>query len=219
MDFNECFNLQGINTKLINEYVENHMKNYNSPSHDFSHIKRVVLNATKIYKKEIQKLNGINIDYKWVYLGAYYHDALDSKFNNENDKVDGKIQLYKHWEEIGLKKEEGDFDRLLNIIENVSWSKELKMSFSEKAKIFNNNPELCVIVDADRIDSLDFVGIMRTFSYGGEKNRSLSETLNHFKEKLLLIKDHAKTETGKELLIEGHKVLENFYNLAKINLE
>ena len=92
------------------------------------------------------------------------------------------------------------------------------------------SPELAVVQDADRLDALGAIGIARTFNYGGFKNRpmydpsvthnmtmtkeqykqSLAPTINHFYEKLLLLKDRMNTNTAKEMAEERHRFMEQF---------
>ena len=112
---------------------------------------------------------------------------------------------------------------MVNIIENISFKGgNFEKKFTSK--------ELEIVQDADRLDALGAIGIARTFNYGGFKNRPLylpdtapnlhmtkeeyknseAPTLNHFYEKLLLLKDKMNTETGKKIALERHKFMENF---------
>jgi uncharacterized protein len=112
---------------------------------------------------------------------------------------------------------------VVQIIKNISFKGgNFEMKFFSK--------ELEIVQDADRLDALGAIGIARTFNYGGFKNRPLylpnippnlhmtkeeyknseAPTLNHFYEKLLLLKDKMNTETGKKIALERHKFMENF---------
>ena len=66
--------------------------------------------------------------------------------------------------------------------------------------------------DADRLDAIGAVGIARTFSYGGHKGRPLTDTVQHFHDKLLLLKDEMNTETAKQMAESRHQFLITFLN-------
>ena len=123
---------------------------------------------------------------------------------------------------LGVDKE--SITHIENIIRFISF----KSSF-EKGKKFSS-PELKVIQDADRLDAIGAIGIARCFNYGGFKNRaiydpsieantnmnkeeykkSVAPSINHFYEKLLLLKDQMNTKTGKKIAEERHFYMENF---------
>ena len=112
---------------------------------------------------------------------------------------------------------------MVKIIENVSFA-----GGNERQKF--NSLELDVIQDADRLDAIGAIGIARTFNYGGFKDRSMynpeikpnlkmtkaeykasnAPTINHFYEKLLLLKDKMNTETGRRIAADRHKFMEHF---------
>ncbi len=181
--------------------------------HDWWHIQRVWKNALQIIKTE-------SADQLIVELAALLHDIADSKFHDGD-------------EEIGPKKA-GEFltslelseDLILHvqqIIRNMSF----KASF-EKVKFYSK--ELEIVQDADRLDAIGAVGIARAFTYGGFKNRELfnpeippalnmskeeyknsaAPTINHFYEKLLLIKDKMNTETGSKIAAGRHLFMEQY---------
>jgi uncharacterized protein len=186
--------------------------------HDWWHIYRVWKTATKIAGSE-------PVDLMVVELGALLHDIADSKFHGGDETVGPRIA--------------GEFLRSLNlpevtighvqkIIENISFK-------GGKEKVRFRSPELDVVQDADRLDAMGAIGIARTFNYGGHKNREIynpeippdlnmdkeayknssAPTLNHFYEKLLLLKDLMKTSTGRKMAESRHdfmlKFLEEFY--------
>ena len=181
--------------------------------HDWFHIERVYNNALQIAKTE-------DVDPIVVALGALLHDIADSKFHDGDEAIGPKIArefLLKH------KVPEETISHVVHIIENISFSKSLgDISFSSL--------ELDVVQDADRLDALGAIGIARCFNYGGFKNRTLYDpdiapnlnmskaayksssapTINHFYEKLLLLKDKMNTKTGKEMAIERHVYMEHF---------
>lgn len=186
--------------------------------HDRWHIYRVWETSKKIAAKEL-----VNI--LIVELGALLHDIADSKFHNGNEEI-GPQKAREHLEWLHLP--EDIILHVENIVRHISfkWGKN-KQTFK--------SPELDVVQDADRLDALGAIGIARTFNYGGHKNREIynpdikpnldiskeeykhnnEPTLNHFYEKLLLLKDRMNTKTGKEMAENRHiymeKYLEEFY--------
>ncbi|WP_028889845.1 HD domain-containing protein [Tenacibaculum ovolyticum] len=183
--------------------------------HDYFHIERVYKNAMLIAKNE--KVDGFV-----VALGALLHDIADSKFY-EGDETVGpkKARYFLESESVS----EAVIIHIENIIKNISFKGgNFKQEF--------NSLELDVIQDADRLDAIGAIGIARCFNYGGFKNRELynpdippklnmtkeeyknstAPTLNHFYEKLLLLKDKFNTNTGKELAKQRHEFMEDFVN-------
>jgi uncharacterized protein len=181
--------------------------------HDWFHIERVYKNAILIARNE-------DCDLTVVKLGALLHDIADSKFHDGDETIGPKIARE------FLEKEnvtEEIVQHVINIIENISFK---GGNFQKKF----HSKELEIVQDADRLDAIGAIGIARTFNYGGFKNRPLynpaiapklnmnkeeyknseSPTLNHFYEKLLLLKDKMNTETGKKIALERHKYMENF---------
>jgi len=181
--------------------------------HDWFHIERVYKNAVLISKTE-------KVDSFIVSLGALLHDIADSKFYNGDEAIGPK----KASDFLNYKKVPEDvIAHVMKIIENISFK-----GGNKKQKFFSN--ELAVVQDADRLDALGAIGIARCFNYGGYKNRRLydpeikpnlnmspevykasdSPTINHFYEKLLLLKDKMNTKTGKKIAQKRHKYLKGF---------
>lgn len=181
--------------------------------HDFFHIERVYKNAVFISKSE-------QVDSFVVALGALLHDIADSKFYNGDETIGPKVAR-EFLEKEGV--DEGIIVHIENIIKNISF----------KGGNFNQDftsPELDVIQDADRLDAIGAVGIARCFNYGGFKNRALYDpaippnlnmskeeykkstapTINHFYEKLLLLKDKMNTKTGKKLAEDRDDFMRQF---------
>jgi uncharacterized protein len=181
--------------------------------HDWFHMERV-------YKNAILIAEGEACDLMIVKLGALLHDIADSKFNDGDETVGPKVAR----EFLELQKvSEETIQHVVNIIENISFKGgNFEKKFTSK--------ELEIVQDADRLDAIGAIGIARTFNYGGFKNRQLynptiapklnmtkeeykkseAPTLNHFYEKLLLLKDKMNTETGKRIAQERHKFMELF---------
>jgi uncharacterized protein len=198
--------------KNTEEFVKNALKDAEG-GHDWFHVLRVWNNAKLISKNE-------NVDEFVVELGALLHDIADSKFHDGDEKIGPKIARE------FLKSQKVD-DSVINHIENIINNISFKGgNFEQKF----NSPELEVIQDADRLDAIGAVGIARCFNYGGFKNRPLynpeitpnlnqskeayknseAPTINHFYEKLLLLKDRMNTVTGREIASDRHQYMEHF---------
>ena len=181
--------------------------------HDWFHIERVYKNSILIAKNEQCNL-------EIVKLGALLHDIADSKFNDGDETIGPKIAR-KFLEKEKVKKE--TINHVVAIIENISFKGgNFEKKFTSK--------ELDIVQDADRLDALGAIGIARTFNYGGFKNRAIynpniapkfnmskeeyknseAPTINHFYEKLLLLKNKMNTESGKKIAEERHLFMENF---------
>ncbi|WP_417290780.1 HD domain-containing protein [Corallibacter sp.] len=187
--------------------------------HDWFHIERVYKNALLIANHE-------NVDTLVVQFGALLHDIADSKFHNGDESIGPKIAS-EFLENLNV--DTATIQHVIKIIENISYSSSLDIN-----KTFRS-PELDVVQDADRLDALGAIGIARAFNYGGFKDRALynpeiapnlnmskaeyksstAPTINHFYEKLLLLKDKMNTKTGKKLAEKRHtfmlQYLEHFY--------
>ena len=181
--------------------------------HDWFHIERVYKNAISIAETE-------TCDLTVVKLGALLHDIADSKFHDGDEEIGPqKARNYLESQKVS----EEIIEHVIQIIENISFKGgNFEKQFTSK--------ELEIVQDADRLDALGAIGIARTFNYGGFKNRSIynpnippklnmskeeykksdAPTLNHFYEKLLLLKDKMNTETGKKLAQERHRFMELF---------
>jgi len=181
--------------------------------HDWFHILRVWNNSKLIVNNE-------NVDEFIVELGALLHDIADSKFHNGDETVGPKVaREFLENQQV----EETIIQHIENIISNISYK---GGNFEQKF----TSPELDVIQDADRLDAIGAIGIARCFNYGGFKNRTLynpeiqpklnqtkeeyknnaAPTINHFYEKLLLLKDKMNTVSGKKIAEERHQYMETF---------
>ena len=191
--------------------------------HDWFHIQRVFNNAQLIAKGEI-------VDVFIVELGALLHDIADAKFYDGDESI-GPKKAREFLESI--KVDESIIQHIENIISNISYKNSLSKDDLKQKFI---SKELEVIQDADRLDAIGAIGIARAFNYGGFKNReiynpeirpninqdkvtyknSTAPTINHFYEKLLLLKDKMNTRTGRKIAAARHQFMElylkQFYN-------
>lgn len=181
--------------------------------HDWFHIYRVWQNAKNIWKWE-------NVDMLVVELWALLHDIADSKFHDWDEEIWPRIAV-DFLKDLGV--DENVIDHVDNIIRNISfkWG-----NYEVKFK----SPEMNVVQDADRLDGLWAIWIARTFNYWWYKWRKLYDpeikpslnmtveeykknmnpTINHFYEKLLLLKDFMNTKTWREMAEKRHKFMENY---------
>ena len=208
--------MQHIIEQTIN-FVKKTLANAEA-GHDWFHIERVYKTAQHINETE-------KADDLIVALAALLHDIADSKFNGGDEEI-GPHKAGDFLESIGV--EANIINEVRLIIKNLSYKASL-------GKIDYFSKELNVVQDADRLDAIGAIGIARAFTYGGFKNRVLYDpeikvnlqmtkeeyknttapTINHFYEKLLLLKDLMKTETGKKMAQQRHDFmlayLDQFY--------
>ena len=204
-----------MHANLINNtisFVKEELKDAEG-GHDWFHIERVFKNALYIAQTE-------TCDLLVVQLSALLHDIADSKFHDGDETV-GPTKAWKFLE--GEDVDEKTIQHVVNIIENISYK---GGNFEQKF----HSKELDIVQDADRLDAIGAIGIARCFNYGGFKNRTLynpyiatnlqmskeeyknntAPTINHFYEKLLLLKDQMKTEGGRHIAVERHNYMEGF---------
>ena len=207
--------MQIINNTIL--FVKNQLTHAEG-GHDWFHIERVWKIARKIAEKE-----GGNLEI--IELSALLHDIADPKFHNGDEVLALEISRgFLESENVS----EDIVEQVLFIIKNIS--------FKNRGELPENLPlELKIVQDADRLDAIGAIGIARTFNFGGFKNnlmyhpeikpnlhqtkeeykKSNGTTINHFYEKLLLLKDLMNTETAKKIASERHdfmlKFLDEFY--------
>ena len=186
--------------------------------HDWHHIERVYNNAKNIAETE-------DADLLVVELAALLHDIADPKFNNGDENIGPQLAA-EFLNSIGV--DPAIITHIQNIIRYMSF----KSSFD--APTFTSI-EMQIVQDADRLDAMGAIGIARAFNYGGHKGRAIYDpnikpeahtnkeayknstapTINHFYEKLLLLKDKMNTETGMRLAQQRHNFmlvyLDQFY--------
>lgn len=203
------------NPDLINKtilFVKEKLANAEG-GHDWFHIQRVYKNALLI-------ANGETCDLTIVKLGALLHDIADSKFHGGDETLGPKVaREFLESEFIS----DTVIEHVIQIIDNISF----KGGKTEKTF---SSIELDIVQDADRLDAIGAIGIARAFNYGGFKNRLLYDpqiapnmhlskeeyknsqapTINHFFEKLLLLKDKMNTATGQQIAKERHRYMQGF---------
>lgn len=204
--------------KLVADEVKEKFKN-DGTGHDWWHIYRVWQMALKISEHE-------KADLYVVQLSALLHDIADWKYHDGDDTVGPKkareiLEKYKVADNV--------IDQVVEIIADLSFK-----GAGVKTKM--KTIEGMIVQDADRLDAIGAIGIARTFAYGGYKNnlmydpeikpvihntkeeyfKSVGTTINHFYEKLLLLKDLMNTDAAKQIALQRHEFMEeflkNFYN-------
>tara|TARA_B110000211_G_scaffold226099_1_gene279234 strand:+ start:84 stop:728 length:645 start_codon:yes stop_codon:yes gene_type:complete len=198
--------------KLTTQFVKQQLGNAEG-GHDWFHIERVWKNAQLISKSE--KGNQLVIE-----LAALLHDIADYKFNGGDEHI-GPRMTENFLESIHV--ERSIIKEVVFIVENISY----KGGHNENIE---KTIELEIVQDADRLDAIGAIGIARTFNFGGFKgsamydpnqkpniNQSKEEykksngtTINHFHEKLLLLKELMNTVTGKMLAKSRHNYMVDF---------
>ncbi|MCU4163924.1 HD domain-containing protein [Carboxylicivirga caseinilyticus] len=181
--------------------------------HDWWHIERVLANAKKIHQIE-------GGEWTVIELSVLLHDVPDPKFFDEEQmllEIRDKLQNERIDTNV--------LEHIMQIISHLSFSK----GWSENEF---DSLEFRIVQDADRLDAIGAVGIARAFSYGGHKGRDFYDpkiipaqfnsaeeyrnsngtTINHFYEKLLLLKDQMKTVTGRQFANQRHEYMEGFLN-------
>lgn len=181
--------------------------------HDWWHIERVWKLSKQIGRSEEGNLFIIE-------LGALLHDIADSKFYGGDEEA-GPLKAREFLQSLKVNKDL--INHIVQIISHISFK-------GGNAGQTYRSPELDIIQDADRLDAMGAIGIARTFNYGGHRNReiynphikpdlqmtkdqykkSTAPTLNHFYEKLLLLKDRMNTETGRKIAEHRHNFMEQF---------
>ena len=205
-----------MNRDLILTETEQYVKRTladDSSGHDWWHIYRVRQNALKIGEQE-------DVDLFVVQLAALLHDIADYKFHGGDETVGPKVA--REWLEK-LAVNEDIVAHVCQIIKDLSFK-------GAGVKSEMKTREGMVVQDADRLDAIGAIGIARAFAYGGHKGRPMydptiqpeqhhsfeayknnqSPTINHFYEKLLLLKDLMNTQTAKAIATERHQFMLTF---------
>jgi len=196
-------------TKATEKYIKSQFQS-DSSGHDWWHIYRVRNLALHLADRE-------GGDRFVIEMAALLHDLDDWKINAENTEPRTKAWLEKQSISTGIAR------KIIQIIDEVSFK-------GAGVETPVSTLEAMVVQDADRLDAIGAIGIARTFAYGGNKGRLLYDpdvspelhnsfdsykktsapTINHFYEKLLLLKDRLNTETAKKVAAGRHRFMETF---------
>lgn len=163
-----------------------------SSGHGIDHTLRVLKNSLEIGR------GTEDVDMFLLEVSAILHDVADHKFgysDEDRKNIITEILLEERLDSVFIEK-------VVAIVNNISFSK-------------GNIPDSLegkIVQDGDRIDALGALGIARTFAYGGSKNRTFEDSVQHFYDKLLNLKNTMNTPQGKKLAIERTKIMEEFLN-------
>lgn len=196
------------------DFVEKHMAGDVS-GHDYFHTLRVLRVAETIAREELRTKH---VDLETVQLIALLHDVDDRKLSPQTHENLDRARSF-------LKENGADAKKTENILESIR-----NLSFKGTGSTVPASIEGKIVQDADRLDAIGAIGIARAFAFGGSRGREMYDpaqpprlnmdaesyarngghTINHFYEKLLLLKDLMNTETGKAMAQQRHGFMESF---------
>ena len=188
------------NEELINRAIEyiRELFDGNAGGHDAAHSIRVYRNALQIAEKESA------CDLTVVSMAALLHDVDDHKLFDTENNANARVFLERN------AVPDDSIEEICAVINAVS--------FSRNRGKHPDTIEAKIVQDADRLDALGAIGIARTFAYGGEHGRSIEESVQHFYDKLFLIKDELNTVSAREIASKRHEFLEAYISELKDEL-
>ena len=175
------------------QYVKETLKS-DSSGHDWSHIERVWKTSIAIAEREG------GVDMFILQLAALLHDIADHKFHGGDTTVGPRVAR-KWLKSLSVSSEV--IDKVEFIVAHISFN-------GGKNKVLMSTKEGMIVQDADRLDSIGAIGIARTFAYGASVGNGLDVSIQHFYDKLLLLKNKMNTKVGLEMAEERHVYLQNF---------
>ncbi len=198
--------------EALTEHIKTHFTG-ESTGHDWHHIARVRNMALHLQKAE-------GGDRFVIHAAALLHDISDHKFNGGDEHAGGRISL-ELLRELGVFEEQAL--KIVAIVDSVSYK-------GAGVATVPDSIEGKIVQDADRLDALGAIGIARAFAYGGNRGRAIyepeiapelhdsfadykrsqSHTVNHFHEKLLLLKDRMHTKSARKLALKRHLILVDY---------
>jgi len=209
---------QGL-ISLVEGRVKKHMSKYDA-SHDFTHIKRVVGLANQIHSELSIPSNDENfpqpkLDLKLITLSALLHDVGDRKYLQEGE--DGTKSIHNLLIQCGV--DEAFANKVQIICSAISYTAEIGDPKAVLAHI-REYPELAVVQDADRLDTLGAIGVGRVFTYAGAKTtRGLGDSLEIFDQRLFVLESMMKTEPGRRMAKQRTEIMRNFKRIWEEELE
>ncbi len=209
------------------DHISERMESFKCGAHDFAHVERVANVALHIANKEVAK----NPDLKVTYVAALLHDMLDSKLieagKEETLEADLRAMVKKEMESSNTEWTEAKTDHVFEIIKSVGYKNMIKEGWKPQERSI----EYQCVQDSDLLDAIGSIGVARCYAFGGKRARQLfaledienraptaeeyknkkgGSGVEHFFEKLLLIKDLVITDTGKEIAKVRHNAMVQF---------
>lgn len=184
------------------QFVQQYMAQ-NDASHNFQHIQRVVGLSKHIYTNTSEAFRQ-TLDFRVITLSALLHDVGDRKYLKDGE--DAGAMVYNVLQNLGASQ---DLSRRVQAIcLGVSYSEEIKDP-ERMRRLIALYPELAVVQDADRLDSIGAIGIGRCFTFGGARtdSTSLEEAMEQVETRLLRVGEMMKTDVGRRLAKERSRRL------------
>ena len=180
------------------------MNNYD-PSHDYTHIQRVLKVAKKIEASENSCDSTVRYNSDIITLASLLHDVGDRKYLKAGE--DGQTMVERLL--LRFKADAALAAEVQAIVNHVSYTKEVK----DPAKVqtfLAQHPELAIVQDADRLDSIGAHGIARFFIYHANQGHTLDESMTYFRERLENLERLMKTRTGREMAAGRTRTVKGF---------
>jgi len=184
---------------ITHDFVKSYMNDLNDISHDYNHIQLVIKTSLEIaYKEGIKN----NRDLFHIKMGALLHDVGDSKYTKGKIQSDIINNFLKTIKILNI----DDRKEIVRISSNISLSKD--NSYNK----FKNDLKLNIVQDADRINSLGAIGIMRYISYNikNSKEPSFNATIDNMKQRTNKIMKFIRTKSGRKIASNHVKIIKNF---------
>ena len=217
--------VEGIVSKAFLEWVRSKMEAFKCGAHDFAHVERVCRVAGFICEKE-------RGDMRITLLAALLHDMMDSKLIDKGENLEDLEKSLRKRVEEEMKNEDikwtdSDTDHVFSIVKSVGYKNMIRDDWKPQEMSL----EYRCVQDADLLDAIGAIGVARCFAFGGKRGRELftledienrkptaeeyrnktgGSGVEHFFEKLLLIKDIMTTKTGKEMAVKRHENMISF---------
>lgn len=224
---------EAVVVRAAEQFMEETMSNFSDPSHDPHHVRRVRRTALRIARSlSSPSRDSAAPDLLTVELSALLHDVLDKKYVPPSSYGhDARAFFEPFFQRTAAAldlRTDGRADTIVRIVENVSWSNELRLRKSgEWGSWHETCVELHCVQDADRLDAIGAFGVMRCAAYSAVTKRALhvpdgdadqpESAIQHFHDKLLHIRERMKTAPGKQMAEQRHQLLVDF--LAAIDDE
>ena len=177
----------------VKSYVQRYMDNFD-PSHDYTHIQRVLELAKVIEARENSSGSTIHYNSDIITLASLLHDVGDRKYLSAGEDGETMVESLL----LRLKADAALALEVQAIVNHVSYSKEVKDPAKVQA-FLTKHPELAIVQDADRLDAIGGYGIARFFVYHAQKGDTLDASMTFFPERLENLEGMMKTQSGRDM--------------------